>query len=265
MSGARRFLPKCPLYVQDFFGSLRVQKMTAEQRGGYIWLLLLQWQEGGLEDDDAALLELAKIRGTPDQHRLLLDAFPLDPDGLRRNAKMAGVRQEADEYCDLQASKASGRWAKHRANAAAEPEQSSGNATAMPGGCPPTPTQTPTQTPKQKQTPSGSPRTRGPTAEKKPETEAQAFVRLFSECFEKQMGIPYKPKKEDYVLATSFLKECGRAEAEELCLIAFEKAEAEEKFGGKKFWSEAISIGVIKSQVRQLRLAAMKSEHRRAQ
>jgi hypothetical protein len=101
-----------------------------------------------------------------------------------------------------------------------------------------------------------SPRTRGPSAEKS-ETEAQEFVRLFAEVFDQRMGVPYGPKRKDFVIATQLLKEHGRALVEEMAQVAFGLAETQD------FWRKGISIPLIQSQWRQLLLSARTPDLRR--
>jgi len=79
--------------------------MTAEERGGYCHLLFLQWQEGSLPGDAETLMTLGSIRGSPAGHPLVLEAFPVGADGMRRNEKCAAVRAEAEGYLDEQARK----------------------------------------------------------------------------------------------------------------------------------------------------------------
>lgn len=135
-----RFLPKMPVFVADVLTSMRWQRMTAEQRGAYMHLLMLQWQEGGLPDDDQALLDLGKLVGPPAQHRILLDAFEVCADGMRRNDKNQRVRAEAEAWCEAQAGKASlgGRAKAEKERAARSlpevcPDPARGHASGMPG------------------------------------------------------------------------------------------------------------------------------------
>jgi hypothetical protein len=100
-----RFLPKFPVFVQDILGSLRWQRMTAAERGCYVHLLFLQWVEGALPDDPAGLLTLGSITGSPADHTLVVEAFPVCEDGLRRNGKCAEVRSKAEWYLDEQTRK----------------------------------------------------------------------------------------------------------------------------------------------------------------
>lgn len=122
-----RFLPRMSIWVDDWLSSARVQEMTAEQEGGLIHLCLLQWREGSITGSTAVLLRLARVEGSELEHAILIEAFPLCHDGLRRNAKVAAVRLEAEAYCDLQA-------AKGRASGAVRRAQSNRGSTAVPPG-----------------------------------------------------------------------------------------------------------------------------------
>jgi hypothetical protein len=129
-----RFLPKFPVFVQDILACIRWQAMSAEERGGYVQLLMLQWVEGSLPGDDQVLLRLAGCSGGPGDHQLLLSAFPACIHcGRRQNAKCARVRAELELYCDSQAKKASkGGLAK-----AAKEKSARGHAWGMPQSAPP--------------------------------------------------------------------------------------------------------------------------------
>ena len=102
-----RFLPKFPIWVQDWLSSSRIMAMTAAQEGAYLRLCLLQWQDGSLSDSPATLLRLGRLSGTPQEHALLLEAFPLCADGYRRNPKVAEVRSQSEAFCNERS--ASGR------------------------------------------------------------------------------------------------------------------------------------------------------------
>jgi hypothetical protein len=100
-----RYLPKFPVWVDDILASLRWQAMSAEERGCYMQLLFLQWREGGLPDSPRTLLSLGGLPGNPEDHPLVIDAFPTCEDGFRRNPKCAAVRLETESWCDEQARK----------------------------------------------------------------------------------------------------------------------------------------------------------------
>ena len=128
-----RFLPKFPIFVQDWLGSMRVRRMTLEERGAYLEACLFQWQEDGLPANPA---EFYRTLGISGEHPLLIEAFPVCGDGLRRNAKVAAIRAEAEAFCDERS--ASGR----KGNAARWVRDRSAIAKPVAQGSPPTPTPT---------------------------------------------------------------------------------------------------------------------------
>ena len=138
-----RFLPKFPVFVQDWLSSLRVRSMTLEERGAFLELLLLQWQEGALPGSPEALMRIAGIHGSPADHPLVVEAFPECTDGLRRNPKCAGVRAEADAWCEEQARKSALGVAARRQPGGQPGGQPAGNPAVNPRSTPPTPTPTP--------------------------------------------------------------------------------------------------------------------------
>ena len=155
-----RFLPKFPIWTEEWLSSSRVMAMTAAQEGGFIRLCLIQWREGSIPGSTAALLRLARLEGDELEHSILFEAFPLGADGQRRNEKVAAVRVEAEAYCDLQA-------AKGRASGEARRAQSNRGSTTVPSGSnrtrtesnPPTPTPIPKSSPSEKrESPRGKPR-----------------------------------------------------------------------------------------------------------
>ena len=85
-------LPWFPLYVERFLGSRKIRRMTAEQVGMYILLLVEEWDDGPLADDDAELEFVG--RGKAHQVREILDlCFVLTEDGWV-NEKLEEVREE---------------------------------------------------------------------------------------------------------------------------------------------------------------------------
>jgi uncharacterized protein YdaU (DUF1376 family) len=123
-----------PLYVRDFltgtFG------WTAEERGHYITLLALQWDQGGLPRDAENLEKLSP--GFAAFSDLLFRKFPVSQDGQRRNLRLEQHRERClnlkKQRVKAAKQAASARYASRRANA----EQTQGKRT--PNGCHPTPT-----------------------------------------------------------------------------------------------------------------------------
>ena len=99
-----------PLYVRDFLTS--TIGWTAEERGHYLTLLMIQWDRGSLPADEADLERLSP--GVGRCWPMLANKFPSGDDGLRRNAKLEehrdrciGIREKRSQAAK---SAASGRW-----------------------------------------------------------------------------------------------------------------------------------------------------------
>jgi uncharacterized protein YdaU (DUF1376 family) len=99
-----------PLYVRDFLTS--TIGWTAEERGHYLTLLMIQWDRGSLppEQGDLERLSPGLARCWP----MLASKFPRGDDGLLRNAKLEehrdrciGIREKRSQAAR---SAASGRW-----------------------------------------------------------------------------------------------------------------------------------------------------------
>ena len=99
-----------PLYVRDFLTS--TIGWTAEERGHYLTLLMIQWDRGSLPAEAAELERLSP--GVSQCWSLLAGKFPVCEDGTRRNAKLEehrdrciGIREKRSQAAK---SAASGRW-----------------------------------------------------------------------------------------------------------------------------------------------------------
>lgn len=118
-----------PLYVDDFIGSAQVARLTAEQRGVYITLLMRQWQlrGEGLPDDVRELRRLAAWsapRGFDRVWAALQQFFPLCDDARRRNARLHDVFGEQVELAS--SSREKGAAGGAAAKAAAEIRKKAG-------------------------------------------------------------------------------------------------------------------------------------------
>jgi uncharacterized protein YdaU (DUF1376 family) len=99
-----------PLYVRDFLTS--TIGWTAEERGHYLMLLMLQWDRGSLPAD---LTELERLSpGVGQCWSILAGKFPVREDGTRQNAKLEEHRRRCVEIREKRSqaakSAASGRW-----------------------------------------------------------------------------------------------------------------------------------------------------------
>lgn len=132
-----------PLYVRDFLTS--TFGWTAEERGHYLTLLMLAWDRGGLP---AELEQIERLSpGITSSWPLLVDKFPVDGDGMRRNARLEKHRTKCVGLKEKRVNAAK-RAAAARAAAAiagANVEQTLSNRGALLNH--PTPTSTPTPTP----------------------------------------------------------------------------------------------------------------------
>lgn len=99
-----------PLYVRDFLTS--TIGWTAEERGHYLTLLMIQWDRGSLPAEASDLERLSP--GVRQCWSVLAGKFPVSEDGTRRNAKLEEHRVRCVEIREKRSqaakSAASGRW-----------------------------------------------------------------------------------------------------------------------------------------------------------
>ena len=99
-----------PLYVRDFLTS--TIGWSAEERGHYLTLLMIQWDRGSLPADQGDLERLSP--GVSRCWAMLAGKFPSGDDGLLRNAKLEehrgrciGIREKRSQAAQSAASR---RW-----------------------------------------------------------------------------------------------------------------------------------------------------------
>lgn len=130
-----------PLYVRDFLTS--TIGWTAEERGHYLTLLMIQWDRGSLPAEANDLERLSP--GVCQCWSILAGKFPVCDDGTRRNAKLEEHRCRCVEIREKRSqaakSAASGRWSGD-ASRIANASQTHSKRTAKP--CHPTSTSTST-------------------------------------------------------------------------------------------------------------------------
>jgi uncharacterized protein YdaU (DUF1376 family) len=130
-----------PLYVRDFLTS--TIGWTAEERGHYLTLLMIQWDRGSLPAEANDLERLSP--GVCECWSILAGKFPVCEDGTRRNAKLEEHRCRCVEIREKRSqaakSAASGRWSGD-ASRTANASQTHSKRTA--NGCHPTSTSTST-------------------------------------------------------------------------------------------------------------------------
>jgi uncharacterized protein YdaU (DUF1376 family) len=132
-----------PLYVRDFLTS--TIGWTAEERGHYLTLLMIQWDRGSLPNDPADMERLSP--GVSKCWPVLVTKFPAADDGSRRNQKLEEHRTRCVEIREKRSkagkSAAAGRW-QDDASRIANAQQTHSKRIA--NACHPTSTSTSTST-----------------------------------------------------------------------------------------------------------------------
>ena len=130
-----------PLYVRDFLTS--TIGWTAEERGHYLTLLMIQWDRGSLPAEANDLERLSP--GVCQCWSVLAGKFPVCDDGTRRNAKLEEHRCRCVEIREKRSqaakSAASGRWSGDASRIA---NASQTHSKRIANGCHPTSTSTST-------------------------------------------------------------------------------------------------------------------------
>jgi len=103
-----------PFYVERFMGSRKVQRMTAEMAGGYMFLMIDEWRNGPIPKEEAAFISRLDDATAL---RLLSDCFTETSEGWINEA-LEEVRAEQEAKADMlsRAGKigAKARWAQQR-------------------------------------------------------------------------------------------------------------------------------------------------------
>lgn len=121
--------PWFPLFGRDFLAA--TTGWTAEERGHYITLLIVQWEQGALPDD-VKRLELISP-GIRSCWKAISDKFPVCSDGRRRNNRLEHERSKASDRTEKARQSASKLWAAKRQDEAPLPCPSYPN--PQPAGC----------------------------------------------------------------------------------------------------------------------------------
>lgn len=95
-----------PFFGRDFLTA--TSGWTAEERGHYVALLIVQWEQGGLPDD-AKRLELISP-GLAGCWKTVQEKFPKWKDGKRRNIRLEHERSKSHERSERARQSASKRW-----------------------------------------------------------------------------------------------------------------------------------------------------------
>jgi uncharacterized protein YdaU (DUF1376 family) len=115
--------PAFLFYTNDFLSG--IQDLTFEERGQYITLLCLQHQKGHLSDK---LIKLSVGNAAAD----VMAKFRQDSAGFWFNARLDIEIEKRKAHALKQSERASEGWKKRKNDAKHKPEESHGNATAMP-------------------------------------------------------------------------------------------------------------------------------------
>ena len=125
-----------PLYVGDYLGD--TQRLTTEQHGAYLLLILDYWRNGPAPDDDAILQQITKLdkAGWKKHRPALARLFQIDSGEWKHkriDAELNNATANAERRTDKAKKGAAARWGKHDASSEnAMPEQCSEHAPSMP-------------------------------------------------------------------------------------------------------------------------------------
>jgi uncharacterized protein YdaU (DUF1376 family) len=99
--------PWFPFFGRDFLAA--TTGWTAEERGHYLTLLIVQWEQGSLPDDPKRLELISP--GLKGCWKTVSDKFPVWKDGRRRNTRLEHERSKSHERSERARQSASQRWA----------------------------------------------------------------------------------------------------------------------------------------------------------
>lgn len=143
-----------PLFIGDYLAS--TSRLTTEQHGAYLLLIMDYWKNGALPDNDQILAQIARL--APDawsMHRAVLKQFFTVSDGQWRHARiekeLSAAREKKVKAREKAEAAARARWEKQKARKESQeqcsthaPSKASGNASALHEECPsPSPSPSP--------------------------------------------------------------------------------------------------------------------------
>jgi hypothetical protein len=99
--------PWFPFFGRDFLAA--TTGWTAEERGHYLTLLIVQWEQGSLPDDSKRLELISP--GLKGSWKTVSDKFPIWKDGRRRNTRLEHERSKSHDRSERARQSASQRWA----------------------------------------------------------------------------------------------------------------------------------------------------------
>jgi uncharacterized protein YdaU (DUF1376 family) len=97
-----------PFFGRDFLAA--TTGWTADERGHYVTLLIVQWEQDGLPDDLKRLEMISP--GVRRCWKTIADKFPVWKDGKRRNTRLEHERSKSHERSERARQSASKRWAE---------------------------------------------------------------------------------------------------------------------------------------------------------
>ena len=118
--------PWFPFFGRDFLAA--TIGWTAEERGHYLTLLIVQWEQGSLPDDTKRLELISP--GLKGSWKTVSEKFPVWKDGRRRNTRLEHERSKSHERSERARQSASQRWATESM------PSGDGQPNAAPPGCP---------------------------------------------------------------------------------------------------------------------------------
>jgi uncharacterized protein YdaU (DUF1376 family) len=126
-----------PLYVGDYLGD--TQRLTTEQHGAYLLLILDYWRNGPAPDDDAVLQQITKLDAKAwKKHRPAMARLFQVADGEWRHKRIDAELAQAEANAERRSSKAKAaaeaRWGQCKDDA---PSNASSMPEAVLGECPP--------------------------------------------------------------------------------------------------------------------------------
>lgn len=122
-----------PFYVGDYLGD--TQRLTTEQHGAYLLLILDYWRAGPAPDDDAVLAQITRLSPAAwKRTRAALVRFFKVEDGhwhhARIDRELSAAKDNAERRSSKAKSAAQARWGDATGNARSMPQ-------ALPEECPP--------------------------------------------------------------------------------------------------------------------------------
>lgn len=128
-----------PLYIGDYIAD--TTRLTTEQHGAYLLLIMDYWRNGPIPDDDTVLMQITRMQ--PDawsNAASILRAFFKQEAGMLKHDRIEREKANAEASYERKSTRAKAaagaRWAKNATSTAAS------NAPAMPKQCPsPSPSQ----------------------------------------------------------------------------------------------------------------------------